>query len=66
MRGLEPDALGPACGEVFSADAVKGDAAGKESPLVKAYVARVERCVQAKDVSLCPSTDYVMPQDQRR
>lgn len=47
-------------------DAVKGDAAGKESPLVKAYVARVERCVQAKDASLCPSTDHVMPQDQRR
>ncbi len=47
-------------------EAVKGDETVKDTPLVKAYVARVEQCVQAKDASLCPSTDYVMPQNTEK
>lgn len=46
--------------------AVKEDVSVKDSPLVKTYVAKVERCVLAKDINLCPSTDYVMPEDERR
>jgi hypothetical protein len=46
--------------------AVKDDASVKDSPLVKTYVARVERCVAARDSSLCPSSDYVMQEDERR
>jgi hypothetical protein len=45
---------------------VKDDASVKYTPLVKAYVARVERCLQAKDSKMCPSSDYVMPEDKRR
>lgn len=47
-------------------EAVKSDASVRNTPLVKAYVARVEHCVQQKDTSLCPSADYVMPEDNRR
>ncbi len=46
--------------------AVKDDASVKDSPLVKTYVAKVERCIAAKDTALCPSSDYVMPEDERR
>ncbi len=46
--------------------AVRGDAAAKGNAFVQAYVSRVTQCVQAKDSSLCPSTDYVVPQNQRR
>jgi hypothetical protein len=45
---------------------VKDDASVKDAPLVKAYVSRVERCVQAKDSSMCPSSDYVMSEANRR
>jgi hypothetical protein len=47
-------------------ETVKADASIKGNALVTTYVARVEQCVEAKDSSLCPSSDYVMPEGGRR
>jgi hypothetical protein len=42
--------------------AVKDDPATKDKELLRAYVARMEECLTAKDVKLCPSSDQVVRQ----